>query len=244
MRTSMPNQKLTDKIIVAAAIQGFEAEKARIAARIAELRTMLVGGPAEAAAKPEALKRKRKLSQAGREAIAAALRKRWQEKRRHEAEQETRQAEAKAKRIAALTKARKALAASRKAAAGKVAATPRAAVERVTVKEAAKTTKKKATRAKTPTPRAKKAPANKQTANAAAPAPAGNAALPQSKGVHPAPPISLAVTPNSVSSALTLGDAPHRSLPSDQGLATNRDGLFAPAPGHQDVVELGLTVEQ
>jgi hypothetical protein len=239
----MPIQKLTDEIIVAAAIEGLEAEKAHIAARIAELRTMLVGGPAEAAAKPEALKRKRKLSRAGREAIAAALRKRWQEKRRDEAEQEKRQAEAKAKRIAALTKARKVLSASRKAAARKVAATPRTAAERVAVKAAAETTKKKATRAQTPTPRAKKPPAKKQTASLVSPAPA-EPRLPQSKGVHPTPPITLAVTPNSVSSALTLGDAPHRSLPSDQGLATNRDGLYAPAPGHQDVVELGLTVEQ
>jgi hypothetical protein len=191
----MPTKKLTDKIIVAAAIEGFEAEKARIEARIAELRAMVVGALAEAAAKPETLKRKRRLSRAGREAIAASVRKRWQEKRRHKAEQEKRQAEAKAKRIAALTKARKALLASRKAAGGKVAATPRTAGERVGVKTAARTTKK-ATRAKPSKGQAKTPPPQRQTASTAAPAPAEPQATAEAGKLYPAPPITpSAVTP-------------------------------------------------
>jgi hypothetical protein len=162
----MPIQKLTDEFI-AAAIEGFVAKKAHIEARIAELRIMMVGRLTQAAAKSETLKRKRRLSRTGREAIVASLRKRLQEKRRHEAEQEQRQAEAKAKRSAALIKARKALLASRKAAKRKVAATSRTAAERVAVK----TIKQKATRAKASTGQAKKAPQQKQIASAAAPAP-------------------------------------------------------------------------
>ena len=55
----MPTQKLTPEIINAA-IQGFEFQKTSIDGKIAELRAMLTGGPAEPAATPEALTRKRK----------------------------------------------------------------------------------------------------------------------------------------------------------------------------------------
>src|ERR1039457_4770224 len=69
--------KLTPEII-AAAIEGFEAQKTRIDYQIAELRTVLTGGSAGPAAAPEPPKHKRrKMSAAGRKAIAEAQRKRW-----------------------------------------------------------------------------------------------------------------------------------------------------------------------
>ncbi len=70
----MPN-RLTPEI-VAAAIEGYEAQKARLAAKIAELRQMLDGKPAEPAVAPAGRKRRR-LSAAGRKRIAEAARKRW-----------------------------------------------------------------------------------------------------------------------------------------------------------------------
>jgi hypothetical protein len=73
----MSTQKLTTEII-AAAIDGYELQKTRIDTKIAELRALLSGGPAEAAAIPERPKRRRrKISAAGRKAIAEAQRKRW-----------------------------------------------------------------------------------------------------------------------------------------------------------------------
>jgi len=69
--------------IIAAAIEGFEAAKARIDAQVEELRTMLLGRSAEMASTPEASKRKRqKMSAAGRRAIAEAQRKRWAQSRK------------------------------------------------------------------------------------------------------------------------------------------------------------------
>src|ERR1019366_3548381 len=60
-----------------AAIEGFESQKRRIDAQIAELKAILSGGPAETAA-PEPTKRKRrKMSAAGRKAISEATKKRW-----------------------------------------------------------------------------------------------------------------------------------------------------------------------
>jgi len=69
---------LTNEII-AAAIAGFEAQKAKIDAQVAELRETLKGGRTETAVPPAPApaKRKRKLSAAGRRAIAVAARKRW-----------------------------------------------------------------------------------------------------------------------------------------------------------------------
>jgi hypothetical protein len=76
-KADMPTQKLTAEII-AAAIDGYEFQKTRIDTKIAELRAMLPGGPTEPAAPPEPPKRKRrKISAAGRKAIAEAQRKRW-----------------------------------------------------------------------------------------------------------------------------------------------------------------------
>ena len=49
----MPTPKLTPEIITAA-VEGFEQQKLRINAQIAELRAMLTGTPTEPAAAPEA----------------------------------------------------------------------------------------------------------------------------------------------------------------------------------------------
>jgi len=73
----MPTQKLTNEIIHAA-IFGFEEQKRRLDSQIADLRAMLSGAPAESAAIEEATPRpRRKMSAAGRRAIAAGQRKRW-----------------------------------------------------------------------------------------------------------------------------------------------------------------------
>ena len=64
--------------IITAAILGFEEQKRHVDTQIAELRAVLTGGPTEPAARPEPPKRKRrKMSAAGRKAIAEAQRKRW-----------------------------------------------------------------------------------------------------------------------------------------------------------------------
>ena len=69
--------KLT-KEIVAAAIEGFEAQKRSIDARIAGLRQALSGDSARPTAAPEAQTRKRrKMSLAARARIAEAQRRRW-----------------------------------------------------------------------------------------------------------------------------------------------------------------------
>ena len=76
LENHMPT-KITAEIITAA-IQGFEFQKTSIDGKIAQLRAMLPGGPAQTAATPEPTKRKRrKMSAAGRKAIAEAQRKRW-----------------------------------------------------------------------------------------------------------------------------------------------------------------------
>jgi len=67
-----------DHEVLAAAIEGFEAQKKHIDAQIAEIRQILSGGSAEPAATPEPGRRKRrKMSAAGRKRIAEAQRKRW-----------------------------------------------------------------------------------------------------------------------------------------------------------------------
>jgi hypothetical protein len=69
--------KLTPEIITAA-IDGFEAQKTRIDAQIAELRAVLTGGPAETAATPESPTRNRKrFSAASRRKMAMAQKARW-----------------------------------------------------------------------------------------------------------------------------------------------------------------------
>jgi hypothetical protein len=71
----MPPPRLT-KEIVEAAIFGFEAQKRRLDAQIAELRELFPNGLGTA--KPNAPAPKKKgMSTAGRKAIAEAQRKRW-----------------------------------------------------------------------------------------------------------------------------------------------------------------------
>src|SRR5674476_102261 len=78
----MPTHKLTAEIITAA-VEGFEQQKLRIDAQIAELRQMLHGGPMETAAAPEASKgKRRKMSAAARKRIGDAQRKRWAESKK------------------------------------------------------------------------------------------------------------------------------------------------------------------
>src|ERR1017187_6197445 len=64
--------------ILTAAIAGFEQQKVRIDAQIAELRAMLPGGRTEATAAPKVPKgKRRKMSAAARKRIGDAQRKRW-----------------------------------------------------------------------------------------------------------------------------------------------------------------------
>jgi hypothetical protein len=134
--------KLTNEIINAA-IDGFERQKSRIDVQIAELRAMLPGGSTGNAATTEPTgHRRRKISAAGRRAIAEAQRKRWAAIK-GEAEAPVPQptkpkrklsAAAKAKLVANLKKARAAKAAKRKAAIGNRTSPHR---KRVAVKKAA-----------------------------------------------------------------------------------------------------------
>ena len=69
--------KLTDEIITAA-IEGFEGQKSKIDDKIAELRTMLAGGPTEIVATPEApVGKRKKFSSAARKRMALAQKTRW-----------------------------------------------------------------------------------------------------------------------------------------------------------------------
>ena len=73
----MPTPKLTNELVMAA-IKGFEEQKRAIDAQIAELRAFLAGESAEPALAPAAEKpARRKVSAAGRKAMAEAQRKRW-----------------------------------------------------------------------------------------------------------------------------------------------------------------------
>jgi hypothetical protein len=73
----MPTPRLTDSIILAA-IEGFEAQKKRIDEQVRELRQILNGGSqSETAEAAPSKRKKRRLSAAGRRAIAEATRRRW-----------------------------------------------------------------------------------------------------------------------------------------------------------------------
>ena len=75
----MPTKQ--DNDILAAAIEGFEAQKKRLDAQIAEIRQLITGGKAEPAATPEPGRKRRKVSAAGRKRMAEAQRKRWAAKK-------------------------------------------------------------------------------------------------------------------------------------------------------------------
>ena len=74
-----------DNEILAAAIEGFEAQKKHIDTQIAEIRQKLGGGSAEPAATPEPGRKRRKMRAAGRKRIAEAQRKRWAASRKESA---------------------------------------------------------------------------------------------------------------------------------------------------------------
>jgi hypothetical protein len=63
--------------ILVAAIEGFQAQKKRIDAQIAELRELMTGGSVETDATSKPAGRRRKMSAAARKRIAEAQRKRW-----------------------------------------------------------------------------------------------------------------------------------------------------------------------
>ena len=78
----MPTHKFIAEILNAA-IVGFEQQKLRIDAQIAELRQMLHGGPTATAAAPEVPKgKRRKMNAAARKRIGDAQRKRWAESKK------------------------------------------------------------------------------------------------------------------------------------------------------------------
>jgi hypothetical protein len=78
---NMPRQTMTHDIITAA-IDGFEAQKKRIDAQIADLRQALTGNGTHALATSEPVRGRRKMSAAARKRIADAQRKRWAAMRR------------------------------------------------------------------------------------------------------------------------------------------------------------------
>lgn len=65
------------KEIIEAAIYGFEAQKRSLDDQIAELRGMMVGSSTKPNAEPRSARPRRRMSAAGRKAIAEAQRKRW-----------------------------------------------------------------------------------------------------------------------------------------------------------------------
>ena len=72
----MPTNKLTNEIIIAA-IEGFEGQKRRLDAQIAELRQMLDGHLTETVGAMETAPQKRKISAAARRRMAMGQKARW-----------------------------------------------------------------------------------------------------------------------------------------------------------------------
>jgi cell division septum initiation protein DivIVA len=66
-----------DREVITAAIDGFEEQKKRINAQIAELRQMLTGGASSSADLSRATTKRRRMLATARARIAAAQRKRW-----------------------------------------------------------------------------------------------------------------------------------------------------------------------
>jgi hypothetical protein len=100
----MPKLKLTTDIL-SAALEGFEAQKNRIDARIAEIRQGLDGGGPERAAQSDTAKPKRRVSAAIRRRMAKAQRLRWK-KITQAASPEANKSAGARKRIAAAQKKR------------------------------------------------------------------------------------------------------------------------------------------
>jgi hypothetical protein len=159
----MATHKLTPEIITAA-IEGFESQKLRIDAQIAELRAMLHGGPTEIPAPGGPKGKRRKMSAAVRKRMGDAQRKRWAESKKEsvpsspvapEAPKPKRKLSAagKAAIVAALKKrwAAKKAAAKTAAKAQRAPAAKKAVAKKAPVKAARKTAKKAAVK------RAKKA---------------------------------------------------------------------------------------
>ena len=84
----MPEQNLTPEIL-SAALQGLEAQRARLESHIAEVRRLLGGRALEPAAAAKTPKPKRRMSAAGRRRMAEAAKKRWVEFRRKQVEAAT-----------------------------------------------------------------------------------------------------------------------------------------------------------
>jgi hypothetical protein len=146
----MPTPRFTNEII-GAAIEGFEAQKRRIDAQIAELRATLSGVPAPQAAQPTAHKPKRKFSAEALRRMREAQQRRWAKVRGESAPAAATTPEpAKPKRklskagrariVAALKKrwaAKKAAMAKAKPAATKKTAVKKAATKKAATKKAA-----------------------------------------------------------------------------------------------------------
>jgi len=145
--------KLNDEILTAA-IEGFEAQKKRIDARISEIKQQLSGASSEPAPAAGGPKRRQRLSAAARQKIADAQRKRWaasreqpeaapkaapKKKRRLSAAGRKRIIEATKKRWAAVRAKKAAQAAVRKAAPQRKAAPAKAARKNVGKPETPKT---------------------------------------------------------------------------------------------------------
>ena|ERR1039458_253583 len=159
----MPTQKLTPEILTAA-IAGFEQQKLRIDAQIAELRTMLPGGRTEPAATPEGPKgKRRKLSAAARKRIGDAQRKRWAESKKpsEPQPQPAAMSEAPKRKLSAAGKRAIVEATKKRWAAfhaAKAAEKPAVAKKRVAKKTAAKKVTAKKTAVKKPQKKVAKAP--------------------------------------------------------------------------------------
>ena len=104
----MPKQNLNPEIL-AAALEGLEAQRARLDTHIAQTRRLLGTHSQEPAAAAETPRPKRKMSAAARKRISDATRKRWAEYRRKKAEAQAapKKPAAKAPRKAAKATAKK-----------------------------------------------------------------------------------------------------------------------------------------
>jgi hypothetical protein len=118
MGGAMATQKLSTDVIQAA-IEGFEVQKRRINEQIGELRQLLTGDTPAGAAPAGPKKKKRRMSAAGRKAIAEAQRKRWASTKKEAAPPKVKRklSAAGRKAIADATRKRWALARAQKAAA-------------------------------------------------------------------------------------------------------------------------------